>query len=89
MTTLVLHILGEKEISVSSLIVELSLMAESEPGEDRLGMIADARRWLKGFMTPGHCEQMVLLWRAVSRPDDGWISRRVGVRIRPENDDEQ
>ncbi|ADU72140.1 hypothetical protein [Pantoea sp. At-9b] len=52
--------LGEKEISVSSLIAELSQMAERESGEDRLAQIADARRWLRKYMQPGHRDQAAL-----------------------------
>lgn len=81
--------LGKKEISVSSLIAELSQMAESKAGEDRLAQIADARRWLREFMQPGRRDQAVLHWLTVAGPDDGGKHSTDVIRLRPEDDDER
>jgi hypothetical protein len=44
--------LGEKEISVHSLIVELGNMAEAGGSDNRLTEISEARSWLKSFHEP-------------------------------------
>ena len=44
--------LGEREISVASLLSELGLMAKAGGSPDRLAKIADARRWLNSFSSP-------------------------------------
>lgn len=44
--------LGEKEISVQSLISELGHMAEAGGSDNRLTEISEARSWLKSFHEP-------------------------------------
>ncbi|QBR48570.1 hypothetical protein [Erwinia sp. QL-Z3] len=51
--------LGEREISVASLLSELGLMAKAGGSPDRLAQIAEARRWLSSFSSP------VGAWRKV------------------------
>ncbi|KHJ69713.1 hypothetical protein QU24_02340 [Pantoea rodasii] len=45
--------LGEKEISVHSLIAELGHMAQTGGSDKRLTEISEARSWLKSFHEPG------------------------------------
>jgi hypothetical protein len=51
--------LGEREISVASLLSELGLMAKAGGSPDRLAQIAEARHWLSSFSSP------VGAWRKV------------------------
>jgi len=44
--------LGEKEISVHSLIAELGHMAQAGGSDNRLTEISEARSWLKSFHEP-------------------------------------
>ncbi|MBK0123967.1 hypothetical protein IAE30_09435 [Pantoea sp. S61] len=44
--------LGEKEISVQSLIAELGSMAQAGGSDKRLTEISEARTWLKSFHEP-------------------------------------
>jgi hypothetical protein len=44
--------LGEKEISVHSLISELGRMAKAGGSDNRLTEISEARSWLKSFNEP-------------------------------------
>lgn len=44
--------LGEKEISVQSLIAELGHMAQAGGSDNRLAEISEARSWLKSFHEP-------------------------------------
>jgi len=51
--------LSEKEISVFSLIDELSYMAKEEASDERLVEIHEARSWLKTMNTPEIAAQHV------------------------------
>jgi len=44
--------LGEKEISVQSLIAELEHMVQAGDSDKRLAEISEARSWLKSFHEP-------------------------------------
>jgi len=81
--------LGEKEISVETLIAELSLMAENETRAARLTEITEARRWLKRYQHHDNRDRTELHWLTVaSREDKGRHSENV-IRLRSENDDER
>ncbi|WP_376748126.1 hypothetical protein [Pantoea septica] len=81
--------LGEKEISVETLIAELSRMAENETHAARLTAISEARRWLKSHQHHDIRDRSELHWLTVAgREDDGKHSEDV-IRLRPENDDER
>lgn len=81
--------LGEKEISVDTLIAELGLMAETETRAARLSDITEARRWLQGYRHQAIRHQSGPHWLTVADKDkDGRHSEDV-IRLRPENDDEK
>lgn len=51
-----------QDISVESLIKELSVMAEGDVSDAKLAEIFDARRWLQGFRKYSSREQAELHW---------------------------
>ena len=59
-----------QEISVQSLIRELSLMAETEQSDRKLEEIFDARRWLQSFSRFQSREQAEQHWMTLTGPDD-------------------
>jgi len=52
----------EQEITLASLIRQLSEMAENEQNDERVAQIADARNWLKGFVEASTRERAELNW---------------------------
>lgn len=52
----------EQEITLVSLIRELSAMAEKERSDERVAQIADARNWLKGFIETSTRDRAELNW---------------------------
>ncbi|RPD99738.1 hypothetical protein BBB56_12885 [Candidatus Pantoea deserta] len=81
--------LGEKEISVDTLIAELGLMAETETCAERLSEISEARRWLQGYQHYDTRDQPGLHWLTVAGQDDEGRHSEDVIRLRPENDDER
>ena len=51
--------LGEREISVASLLIQLGHMAKAGGSHNRLAQIAEARNWLSSFSTPEGAERNV------------------------------
>ena len=81
--------LGEKEISLDTLIAELGLMAETETRARRLTEISEARRWLQGYQHHDTRHQSEPHWQIrADRNDDGKHSGDV-VWLRPENDEDR
>jgi len=81
--------LGEKEVSVETLIAELGLMAETETRAAKLAEISEARRWLQGYQHYDTRNQSELHWLTVAGQDDDGRHSEDVVRLRPENDDER
>lgn len=52
----------EQEITLVSLIRQLSVMAENERSDERVEQIADARNWLKGFIEASTRDRAELNW---------------------------
>lgn len=64
--------LAGQEISIDTLIKELSVMAESELSDTKLEEIFDARRWLQSFNRFSTREKAELHWMTVTgQEDDG------------------
>ncbi|KGT95133.1 hypothetical protein NG99_05775 [Erwinia typographi] len=81
--------LGDKDISVETLIEQLSLIAENETSDARLVQITDARNWLKSFRQPGQKYPSAWHW-LTEAGSEGEISLSGDVvRFRPDNDDER
>ncbi|MGP2415450.1 hypothetical protein ACTUSQ_14945 [Pantoea ananatis] len=58
--------LHDEEITVVSLIRQLSVMADNEIDDERVIQIADARKWLKSFINVATRERAELNWMAVT-----------------------
>ncbi|WP_337013442.1 hypothetical protein [Pantoea sp. AS142] len=52
----------QQEITLVSLIRQLSEMAEKEHSDKRVAQIADARNWLKGFIKASTRDRAELNW---------------------------
>ncbi|WP_324019795.1 hypothetical protein GC090_11375 [Pantoea sp. JZ29] len=58
--------LQNEEITVVSLIRQLSTMADHESDDERVLLIADARKWLKSFINVATRERAELNWMVVT-----------------------
>lgn len=56
----------DEEINVIALIKQLGIMAETEADDDRVVLIADARKWLKSFIPDSTRERAELNWMVVT-----------------------
>jgi len=79
--------LGEKEISIDTLIAELNMMAESETCDNRLADIFSARRWLKQFRPSPVRRDSGLRW-LMTASQEGKTDENV-IRLNPEEDDDR
>jgi len=63
--------LGEREISIHSLIAELGHMANAGGSDNRLTEISEARSWLESFHEPAEAVRQVPYLQTLAGLNDG------------------
>ncbi|WP_410517268.1 hypothetical protein QNH99_03205 [Pantoea allii] len=81
--------LGDREISIDTLIAELNQMAEEETRDSRLGEICDARHWLKQFRLSQVRSDSGLRWLMAASQDESGKPHENVIRLRPEEDEDR
>lgn len=79
--------LGEKDITIDSLIAELRLMQQAESHKKRSQEITEAINWLKSFRTVGSRGQTGLYWFNATALDDDERYKEEIVRLRSDDED--
>lgn len=81
--------LGDREISIDTLIAELNQMAEEETRDSRLAEICDARHWLKQFRLSQVRSDSGLRWLMAASQDESGKPHENVIRLRPEEDEDR